>query len=71
MLPLAASIAAGNITVIATIAGDDNEFIDFLSHIWDKYLDRDCNFFVPYFQLAELDPEEVDLISIYGTPPVL
>lgn len=66
LLPLAASIAAGNVTIIATITGNDNGFIDLLSCLWNRYLDQDCNFFVPNFQLSELNPQEVNLISIYG-----
>lgn len=70
-LPLAASIAAGNVTVIATIAGNDGDFISLFSHLWNKYLDGDCNFFVPNFRLSELDLKDVDLVSIYGNAPKL
>lgn len=66
LLPLAASIAAGNVTIIATIAGSDEEFVDLLSRLWNKYLDQDCNFFVPNLRLSELDPRTVDLVSIFG-----
>ena len=66
LAPLAASIASGNVTILAATAGHDQRFVSLLSRVWTKYLDRDCNFFVPTFHTSEVVAKEVDLVIIYG-----
>jgi acyl-CoA reductase-like NAD-dependent aldehyde dehydrogenase len=66
LAPLAASIAAGNVTILAAAASHDSRFISLLSRVWTRYLDQDCVFLVPDFQPSEVKVDEVDLITIYG-----
>jgi acyl-CoA reductase-like NAD-dependent aldehyde dehydrogenase len=65
--PLAASIAAGNVTILATAAGKQDRLISLLLRQWSTYLDRDCIFLVPEFEITELETDSVDIITIFGT----
>ncbi|RSL56830.1 hypothetical protein CEP53_006689 [Fusarium sp. AF-6] len=62
--PLAASIAAGNTTALATTATHHDPFIALLSREWANYLDRDCNLFVPSCDYSQLDMELVDKVTL-------
>jgi hypothetical protein len=64
---LSASIAAGNITVLATIEDTaEDEFLSLLSRLWPRYLNSGCLFFVAGVTDFDLDERDVDLVTIYG-----
>ncbi|RSL83086.1 hypothetical protein CEP51_004742 [Fusarium floridanum] len=62
--PLAASIAAGNTTVLATTVTHHDPFIALLSREWVNYLDRDSSLFVSSCDCSQLDVELVDKVTI-------
>ncbi|RSL41092.1 hypothetical protein CEP54_015923 [Fusarium duplospermum] len=62
--PLAASIAAGNTTVLATTLTRSDPLIAVLSREWANYLDRDCNLFVHSCDCSQLDMELVDKVTL-------
>jgi hypothetical protein len=65
--PLAASIAAGNVTVLALSASSGDDCLSaLLSREWKKYLDRDCNFFVSPIEPASLSVGMFDAVRIFG-----
>ncbi|RYC80440.1 hypothetical protein BFJ63_vAg16676 [Fusarium oxysporum f. sp. narcissi] len=63
--PLAASLADGNVTIIATTTRN-KAFVSFLSREWHRYLDRDSVFLTTSFAESELDLDEIDKATIYG-----
>ena len=67
LAPLAASIAAGNVTIVATTTDYDRRVISILSPAFTEYLDQDCNFLVPNFEPSQLIIADVDQITIIGT----
>jgi acyl-CoA reductase-like NAD-dependent aldehyde dehydrogenase len=69
LAPLAASIAAGNVTILAANAatGPNQQFLSLLSRVWNKYLDRDNNLLVTTFEISDVIADQVDLVTIYGT----
>ncbi|KAH7133858.1 hypothetical protein EDB81DRAFT_805214 [Dactylonectria macrodidyma] len=66
---LAASIAAGNVTILATTISSNDPLLSVLSREWAQYLDRDCNFLVPSFDLSEFDQGMVNQVVIYDGFP--
>jgi hypothetical protein len=64
--PLAASITAGNVVILALSLPKDHSFVSCLESGWRKYLDPDSIFFVPSFEPTEVNPESLDQISIFG-----
>lgn len=64
--PLASSIAAGNVTVLATAAGKDHATVSTLRRAWSTYLDPDSLFLLPSPDLASIDLSLADRIAIFG-----
>ncbi|KAM0205493.1 hypothetical protein ACHAQI_009053 [Fusarium lateritium] len=64
--PLAASLAAGNVTIIATTT-QNKALVSLLSREWHRYLDRDSVFLTTSFETSELDLDDVDRATIYDT----
>ena len=64
--PLAASIAAGNVTLLATPRSDDLAPISCIQRLWSRFLDVDSLFFLPAFEASTLAFEDVDRIVILG-----
>lgn len=65
LAPLVASIAARNVTIVVAAEGEDDIFLSFLSQVWPKYLDADCNLLVKSFQDCQ-EIKDVEMISVYG-----
>lgn len=63
---LAASIAAGNVTVLVMAAGKNNPLAKCLAKFWSKYLDSRCNFLHLGFEDGSLVAGDGDSIFIYG-----
>ncbi|KAM0244307.1 hypothetical protein ACHAP5_006323 [Fusarium lateritium] len=63
--PLAASLAAGNVTIIATTT-QNKALVSLLLREWHRYLDRDSVFLTASFTTSELDLDEIDKVTIYG-----
>ncbi|RTE81526.1 hypothetical protein BHE90_003937 [Fusarium euwallaceae] len=63
--PLAASITAGNVTVLTTTTTTHHgPFVALLSREWANYLDRDSNLFVSSCDSSQLDIELVDKVTL-------
>ncbi|KAL6704972.1 hypothetical protein ACN47E_007375 [Coniothyrium glycines] len=62
---LAASIAAGNPTVLATRAGSDDRLVSLMLSLLPRYMDSDCIALVPDFDAADLNFANADLVTIY------
>ncbi|KAJ6287549.1 hypothetical protein J3E71DRAFT_166099 [Bipolaris maydis] len=62
---LAASIAAVNVTVLATTIDSNNAFIALLKSLWRRYLDPDCLFLVTGIRDLTLDMGDIHMMTIY------
>jgi acyl-CoA reductase-like NAD-dependent aldehyde dehydrogenase len=67
--PLAASIAAGNVTVVAMTPNVEGQAAEIISRVWNQYLDQDCLFWLDAIQLSEVKVEGFDLVKVYGLSP--
>jgi hypothetical protein len=64
--PLAASIAANNVVVLATVAGPENALISHFRQEWSKYLTSETVFFVPGISITEIKVDQIDHVAIFG-----
>lgn len=67
--PLAASIAAGNVTVVAMPTNVEVQATEIISRVWNQYLDQDCLFLLNSIQLSEVKVVGFDLVKVYGLSP--
>jgi hypothetical protein len=67
--PLAASIAANNVVILATVAGPENAAISHLKQEWSRYLSSETVFFIPGINIAEVKVDYVDHVAIFGSLP--
>ncbi|KAH8594885.1 hypothetical protein B0O99DRAFT_741565 [Bisporella sp. PMI_857] len=64
LAPLAASIAANNVTIMATSADHNNAFISLLSQKWGKYLSPNTLFLVPGISAADIKEDAINHIAV-------
>jgi hypothetical protein len=63
---LAASIAAGNVTILAMVADRSDPLVTCLSRAWSKYLDQRSIFLSAGFKDGSLGADDASSIFIYG-----
>jgi hypothetical protein len=67
LAPLAASIAANNVVILATAAGHNHALIACLIKEWTRYLSPDSAFLVPGVSPTDIQVNGLDHIVILGT----
>ncbi|KAI8939735.1 hypothetical protein NX059_003481 [Plenodomus lindquistii] len=68
---LAASLAAGNVTILATGTAASNPLLSLLLDLWPRYLDPDSVFLLPEFSVPQLNAADVDKIMVHDKSPGL
>ena len=66
LAPLVASIAAGNVTILATPAGAPSRAILSLQQAWGAYMDTESIFFFAEFNPSIIEIEKLDCVRIFG-----
>jgi len=64
--PLAASLAAGNVTILATTMQHDHAWVSCLRKAWSKFLDPDATFLVSSCRDGDFATAIADRITIYS-----
>lgn len=66
LAPLAASIAANNVVILATVVGPENALISHLRREWSEYLSSETVFFIPGISTTEIKVDQIDHVAVFG-----